>query len=107
MLAFDLPNCLTLALVVSLIGAYGLLTRRSLVMILLSIEVMLSGANISVVAFNYFVWSGRAYGHYLYMLSIGVAAVEAAIGLGMAIVYFRNHQDISRERAGRLHEGDA
>lgn len=104
MLAFNLANCLTLAMVLFLIGCYGVLTRRSLVMILLSVEVLLNGVNFTLIAFNHFLWGKHEFGHYLYMLSIGVAAAEAAIGLAMAIVFFRNYRDISRDRAARLHE---
>lgn len=104
MFAFNLANCLTLAIVLFLIGCYGVLTRRSLVMVLLSIEVLLNGVNFTLIAFNHFLWGTREFGHYLYMLSIGVAAAEAAIGLAMAIVFFRNYRDISRDRAARLNE---
>jgi len=107
MFDFNLANCLTLSVIVFLVGCYGLLTRRSLVMILLSIEVVLNGVNFSLISFNHFLWGTREFGHYLYMLSIGVAAAEAAIGLGMAIVFFRNYRDISRERASRLSEGES
>lgn len=106
MLDFNLANCLTLGVIVFLTGCYGLLTRRSLVMILLSVEVMLNGVNFTLIAFNHFLWGTHEFGHYLYMLSIGVAAAEAAIGLGMTIVFFRNYRDISRERASRLSEGE-
>ena len=104
MLDFNLANCLTISVVVFLIGCYGALTRRSLVMILLSIEVILNGVNFTLISFNHFHWGAQEFGHYLYMLSIGVAAAEAAIGLAMAIVFYRNYHNISRERAARLSE---
>ncbi len=101
---FTLSNCLTLAIVIFLIGCYGLLTRRSLIMILLSIEVLLNGVNMVFISFNYFRWGTQELGHYFFMLSIGVAAVEAAIGLSMVLVYFRNYHNISRDQASRLSE---
>ena len=104
MFDFNLANCLTISIVVFLIGCYGVLTRRSLVMILLSIEVVLNGVNLSLISFNHFQWGTQEFGHYLYMLSIGVAAAEASIGLAMAIVFYRNYNDISRERASQLGE---
>lgn len=101
---FNLQNCLALSLLLVLIGSYGVFRRRSLIMILLSIEVMLNGVNLSLIAFNYFRWGVSETSHYLYMLSIGVAAVEAAVGLSMIIVLFKNYNDITRERVSRLGE---
>jgi NADH-quinone oxidoreductase subunit K len=101
---FTLPNCLVLSILLVLIGAFGVFRRHSLIMILLSVEVMLNGVNLSLVAFNFFRWGTSETSHYLYMLSIGVAAVEAAVGLSMIIVLFKNFNDITRERVARLGE---
>ncbi len=97
-----LPNALTVALLLVLIGALGLLRRRNLILMLLSVEIMLNGVNLTLISFNYFLWGATELGHYLYMLSIGVAAVEAAVGLAMIIVLFRNHNDVTRDRIARL-----
>ncbi len=101
---FNLSNCLALSLILVLIGSYGVFRRRSLIMILLSVEVMLNGVNLSMISFNYFRWGTLEASHYLYMLSIGVAAVEAAVGLSMIIVLFKNYNDISRDRISHLGE---
>jgi NADH-quinone oxidoreductase subunit K len=100
----NLANVLTVALLLVLIGAFGMLRRRSLILVLLSVEIMLNGANMVLIAFNYFLWGGSEVGQYLYMLSIGVAAVEAAVGLAMVIVLFRNHRDVTRDRISLLGE---
>lgn len=97
-----LPNALTVALLLVLVGALGLLRRRNLILMLLSVEIMLNGVNLTLIAFNYFLWGATELGHYMYMLSIGVAAVEAAVGLAMIIVLFRNHNDVTRDRISRL-----
>ena len=101
---FNLANCLGLALTLVLLGSFGVFRRRSLILILLSVEIMLNGVNLALVAFNYFRWGQSETGHYLYMLSIGVAAVEAAVGLSMVIVLFKNYHDITRERISKLGE---
>ena len=101
---FNLSNCLAPSLILVLIGSYGVFRRRSLIMILLSVEVMLNGVNLSMISFNYFRWGTLEASHYLYMLSIGVAAVEAAVGLSMIIVLFKNYNDISRDRISHLGE---
>lgn len=97
-----LPNALTVALLLVLTGALGLLRRRNLILMLLSVEIMLNGVNMALISFNYFLWGATELGHYLYMLSIGVAAVEAAVGLAMIIVLFRNYNDVTRDRISRL-----
>ena len=104
MALFTLANSLTVAILLVLIGAFGVFRRRSLILVLLSIEIMLNGVNLAFIAFNYFRWNGSETGHYLYMLSIGVAAVEAAVGLSMVIVLFRNYRDITRDRVAHLGE---
>ena len=101
---FNLPNCLMLSMLLVLIGSYGVFRRRSLILVLLSIEVMLNGVNLSLVSFNFFRWGTVENSHYLYMLSIGVAAVEAAVGLSMIIVLFKNYNDITRNRISHLGE---
>lgn len=108
--ALNLQNALTVSLLLVLVGAFGVLRRRNLILVLLSVEIMLNGVNVALVAFNYFLWNGTETGQYLYMLSISVAAVEAAVGLAMVIVLFRNHRDITRASIARLGEtesGDA
>ena len=104
MTLFTLANCLTVAILLVLIGAFGVFRRRSLILVLLSVEIMLNGVNLAFIAFNYFRWGTQETGHYLYMLSIGVAAVEAAVGLSMVIVLFRNYRDITRDRVAHLGE---
>jgi NADH-quinone oxidoreductase subunit K len=101
---FNLPNCLALSLLLVLIGCLGMFRRRSLILVLLSVEIILNGVNIALIAFNYFRWGTGETGHYLYMLSIGVAAVEAAVGLAMILVLFRNYQDVTPDRISRLGE---
>ncbi len=99
-----LPNALAVAMLLVLIGALGVLRRRNLILMLLSVEIMLNGVNLTLISFNHFLWGATELGHYMYMLSIGVAAVEAAVGLAMIIVLFRNHNDVTRARISRLGE---
>ena len=103
-LYFTLPNALLVSLILLGIGLYGILTRKNLVMILLCVEIMLNGVNVSLIAFNYFLWSGTEAGHFMYMLSIGVAAVEAAVGLSLLILIFKNYGRITSQEIARLGE---
>ena len=104
MITFTLTNTLYVSLILVGIGLYGLLTRRSLMMVMLCVEIMLNGINVSLVAFNYFVWNGTEAGQFLYMLSIGVAAVEAAVGLSLLILIFKNYGKITTQEIARLGE---
>ncbi len=104
MVYFTLQNTLFVSVLLVGIGLYGLLTRRNLMMIMLCVEIMLNGINISLVAFNYFLWSGTETGHFLYMLSIGIAAVEAAVGLSLLILIFKNYGKITSQEIARLGE---
>ncbi|MCE9600390.1 MAG: NADH-quinone oxidoreductase subunit NuoK [Spirochaetia bacterium] len=106
MAVFSLQSCLILSAMLILIGCYGLIMRRSLLLIFLSVEIVLNGTHIALVAFNYFRWSGVEAGHYLYMVSIGVAAVEAAVGLSMIIVIFKNYGTIIADSFTSLRAGD-
>lgn len=70
------------------IGAFGVLSRRNIMMILLSVEIMLSAANLSFVAFS----AARADlgGQVISLLVIAIAASEVAVGLAIAVLMFRN-----------------
>lgn len=76
-----------------LIGTAGVLTRRNAIVMLMSIELMLNGANLSFVAFarQY----GAADGHIFVFLAITIAAAEAAIGLALVILLFRNKGSVN------------
>lgn len=79
---------LWLGSVVFAIGVFGFLTRRNIIIMLLSIELMLNGVNISLVALSHYMNDLR--GQILVFFIIAVAAAEAAIGLAIVIAIFRN-----------------
>ncbi|GBE34742.1 NADH-quinone oxidoreductase subunit K [bacterium BMS3Bbin06] len=70
------------------IGIFGFLTRRNVIIMFLSIELMLNGVNISLVALSHYMQDLR--GQILVLFIIAVAAAEAAIGLAIVISLFRN-----------------
>ncbi len=82
------------------IGAVGALTRRNLIVILMSIELMLNAANLALVAFAR-QW-GNADGHVFVMMVIVVAAAEVAVGLGIVIALFRNRESVNVEDVSLL-----
>lgn len=75
------------------IGVIGVLVRRNIIIILLSIELILNAVNINLVAFSYYLQSLR--GQMLVIFIITVAAAEAAIGLALIIASFRNKPTVN------------
>lgn len=71
-------------------GVYGFLARRNVIIMLLSIEFMLNGVNISLVSFSHYMNDIR--GQIITFFVITVAAAEAAIGLAIVISLFRNKE---------------
>ena len=81
---------LMLSAAVFVIGMFGFLTRRNIIIMFMSIELMLNAVNISLVSFSHYLQDLR--GHVLVFMIITVAAAEAAIGLALIIALFRNKQ---------------
>ncbi len=91
-----------LSSVVFMIGVFGFLTRRNIIIMFLSVELMLNGVNISLVSFSHYLQDMR--GQILVFFIITVAAAEAAIGLAIILALFRNkstaHVDEMTEMKG-------
>ncbi len=88
---------LTLSAVLFTIGVVGIfVNRKNIIVILMAIELILLSVNINLVAFS--VFSGTIAGQVFAMLVLTVAAAEAAVGLAILVVYFRNRGDIAVER---------
>ncbi len=73
------------------VGLYGLLARRHVVAILLSIELMANAANLAFVAFGRF--RGGADGQAFVVFSIALTVAEVAVGLALAMLLYRRHGD--------------
>ncbi len=91
-----LGNYLTLAACLFTLGIFGIfLNRKNVIIILMSVELMLLAVNINFVAFSHFL--GDLTGQVFAMFVLTVAAAEAAIGLAIVVVYFRNRGSIAVE----------
>ena len=73
-------------------GVYGLLVRRNIVLILLSVELMLNAVNINLIAFESVLATSQAIGHVFAIFVITVAAAEVGIGLAIVLLIFRNRR---------------
>jgi NADH:ubiquinone oxidoreductase subunit K len=83
---------LILAAALFALGIYGLLVRRNIVLILLSVELMLNAVNINLIAFESVIRSADAIGQVFAVFVITVAAAEVGIGLAIVLVIFRNRK---------------
>ncbi|MCZ2154720.1 MAG: NADH-quinone oxidoreductase subunit NuoK [Bryobacterales bacterium] len=90
-----LTHYLVLGAALFLIGSLGVLVRRNLVIILMSIELMLNGVNVNLVAFSKLY--GAVEGQVFAIFIIAVAVAEAAIGLGILIALFRNKMTVQAD----------
>ena len=96
----ELNHYLVLSGVLFIIGTVGVLVRRNLITILLSIEIMLNAVNLSFVAFGHFL--GSADGQIIVLFVITVAAAEAAVGLAIVIALFRHVESLNPDSFRQL-----
>ncbi|MCE2482807.1 MAG: NADH-quinone oxidoreductase subunit NuoK [Alphaproteobacteria bacterium] len=95
-MAIGLGHYLAVAAILFTIGVFGIfLNRKNVIVILMSIELMLLSVNINFVAFSAHL--GDLMGQVFAMFVLTVAAAEAAIGLAILVVYFRNRGSIAVE----------
>ncbi|WP_028543923.1 NADH-quinone oxidoreductase subunit NuoK [Paenibacillus taiwanensis] len=85
-----LASFLTLAAILFCIGLYGVLTKRSAVIVLLSIELMLNAVNLNLVAFSKYGVVPSLKGQVFSLFNIAIAAAEAAVGVAILIALYRN-----------------
>ena len=91
-----LTHYLTVAAILFTIGVLGIfLNRRNVILMLMAIELILLAVNVNLVAFSAYL--GDLTGQVLAMFVLTVAAAEAAIGLAIVLVYFRNRGSIQVE----------
>jgi len=90
---------LVVAAALFIIGTIGVLTRRNVMIILMSIELILNAVNLNLVAFS------RLYGLHGQVFSIFIiadAAAESAVGLGILIAFFRNRETVNMDEVDLL-----
>ncbi|MFZ0694383.1 MAG: NADH-quinone oxidoreductase subunit NuoK [Alphaproteobacteria bacterium] len=96
MLVIGLGHYLTVAAILFTLGIFGIfLNRKNVIIILMSVELMLLAVNINLVAFSAYL--GDLIGQVFAMFVLTVAAAEAAVGLAILVIYFRNRGSIAVE----------
>ena len=96
----DLLMYLIISAVIFTIGAYGIITQRSGIKILMCIELMLNSANLNLVAFSSF--NNNATGQVFALFSVAIAAAEAAIGFAILVALFRVRDTINLDNINIL-----
>lgn len=93
----DLNTYLVLAALLFAMGVYGLVTRRTLIGMLIAAELVLAGASINFMAFNRFTAPDPLVGQIFTLFIMAIAAAEAAIGLSIVVAIYRNYKSIDAE----------
>lgn len=83
------PFCLTLAAILFCIGLYGALSKKSAIIVLLSIELMLNAVTLNLITFSKYGINPSITGQIFSLFNITIAAAEVAVGIAILIVYFR------------------
>jgi NADH-quinone oxidoreductase subunit K len=97
-----LYHLLAIGAILFFTGIYGFFTRRNLITMLMSIELMLNSVNLNFIAFNKYLWPGSLDGTFFTVFVIAIAAAEAAVALAIIINLFRSHNSINVEVAEEM-----
>jgi NADH-quinone oxidoreductase subunit K len=84
------------------IGMYGLFTRRNMITMLMSVELILNSVNINFVAFNKYLYPDALEGVFFTLFIIAIAAAEAAVAIAIIINLYRNFHSIDVEDTGEM-----
>lgn len=93
---------LILSTIMFFTGIFGFLTRRNLITMLMSIELILNSVNINFVSFNHFLYPNNLQGHFFTLIIIAVAAAEAAVAIAIIINIYRNFKSIEVDKVNQM-----
>ncbi|MBQ8565336.1 MAG: NADH-quinone oxidoreductase subunit NuoK [Bacteroidaceae bacterium] len=88
---------IVLSLVMFFAGVYGFITRKNMLMMLISIELMLNAVDINFAVFNRFLFPGQMEGMVFAIFAIAIAAAETAIAIAIIINIFRHIRNIDAD----------
>ena len=84
------------------IGSYGVLARRNVVLIIMSLELMLNAVNIALAAFANFMPGAAGRGTYFVLFIITLAAAEVTVGLAIVVANYRNHRTVQANEFNQM-----
>lgn len=97
-----LSHILMVSTALFFIGMYGLFTRRNMITMLMSVELLLNSVNINFVAFNKYLYPDKLEGVFFTLFIIAIAAAEAAVAIAIIINLYRNFHSIDVEAADEM-----
>ena len=97
-----LTHFLFLSTTLFFIGMFGLFTRRNMITMLMSIELILNSVNINFVAFNKYLFPEKLDGIFFTIFIITIAAAEAAVAIAIIINLYRSHHSIDVDAAAEM-----
>src|SRR5215813_15037618 len=100
--SIPLSQILFLSTALFFIGCYGFFTRRNMITMLMSIELILNSVNINFVAFNKYLYPEKLDGVFFTIFIITIAAAEAAVAIAIIINLYRSHHSIDVEDATEM-----
>ena len=83
-------------------GVYGFITRKNLIAILISLELMLKSVDINFVVFNRFLFPGQMEGMFFTLFAIGIAAAETALAIAIIINIFRSVNNVDIREINKM-----
>jgi len=95
---------LGLSLIMFFCGVYGFLTRKNMLMILISVELMLNAADINFAVFNRYLYPGQLEGFYFSLFTIAIAACETAVAIAIIINIYRNLKSVEVDNLNQMKE---
>lgn len=85
---------LVVSTIMMFVGIYGFLTRRNLLAMLISVELILNSVDINFAVFNRFLFPGELEGFFFSLFAIGISAAETAVAIAIIINIYRNMKNI-------------
>lgn len=101
-MSIPLSHFLVVSTALFFIGVYGFFTRRNMITMLMSIELILNSVNINFVVFNKYLYPDKTDGLFFSLFIIAIAAAEAAMAIAIIIHLYRSYNSIDVEDADEL-----
>jgi NADH-quinone oxidoreductase subunit K len=93
---------LIVSTVLMFVGIYGFFTRRNLLAVLISVELILNSVDINFAVFNRFLFPGQLEGFFFTLFAIGISAVETAVAIAIIINIYRNLRSIRIDKMNKM-----
>ncbi len=98
----DIQHIIIVSTLMFFIGVYGFMSRKNLITMLMSVELMLNSININFVAFNKYLHPENMQGHFYSLFIIAIAAAEAAVAISIIINLYQNLHSIDVEDVNKM-----